>query len=126
MFLARFLISLLNNGIASPLATESNMPLRQVTLQWFLQHLKRSVEEFETSYAFFLGAGCSVSSGIPTAGDLVRYAWLPELHRQLVGTAMDIESWATEQTSPSNSGTWWGGPVADCSPQHRVTEIAPD
>lgn len=49
-------------------------------------------------FAFILGAGASVSSGIPTGGQLVD-RWLRELHaRDLNADARPIEEWATNKT----------------------------
>lgn len=44
----------------------------------FARMLKRNVRQPDARYVFFLGAGCSVSSGIPSAGTLV-FKWLREL-----------------------------------------------
>jgi Flp pilus assembly protein TadD len=38
--------------------------------------------QYRESYAFFIGAGCSVSSGIPASGPLVEKIWLPEWRRK--------------------------------------------
>ena len=46
-------------------------------------------------YAFFLGAGCSVTSGIPTAAPLVKDDWLPKLRE------LDAEA-HRETRTPSN------------------------
>jgi tetratricopeptide (TPR) repeat protein len=45
----------------------------------FARRLKRLSEHPDSRFAFFLGAGCSVSSGIPAARDLVRSHWAPRL-----------------------------------------------
>jgi Tfp pilus assembly protein PilF len=45
----------------------------------FARRVGAAVQEQDKRYAFFLGAGCSVSSGIPAAGALVRDHWLPKL-----------------------------------------------
>ncbi|MDC0717066.1 SIR2 family protein [Nannocystis bainbridge] len=47
-------------------------------------------------FAFILGAGASVQSGIPTAGTLVR-RWLGELHRRLARADVPLERWATAE-----------------------------
>ncbi|MCH7994666.1 MAG: hypothetical protein IIB57_09505, partial [Planctomycetes bacterium] len=49
-------------------------------------------------FAFILGAGVSVSSGIPTGGQLVD-RWLRELHaRDPNADGRPIEEWATNKT----------------------------
>jgi Tfp pilus assembly protein PilF len=45
----------------------------------FARRLKISLGDRDKRYAFFLGAGCSVSSGIPAAHALVCDNWLPRL-----------------------------------------------
>ncbi|WAS92192.1 hypothetical protein [Nannocystis punicea] len=47
-------------------------------------------------FAFILGAGASVQSGIPAAGALVR-RWLGELHRRLARGGVPLERWATPE-----------------------------
>ena len=47
-------------------------------------------------YAFFLGAGCSVSSGIPGAASLVKNTWLPSLRRFAAPKRDDLDAWAAE------------------------------
>ncbi|MCY1065944.1 hypothetical protein OV090_14280 [Nannocystis sp. RBIL2] len=47
-------------------------------------------------FAFILGAGASVQSGIPTAGTLV-WRWLGELHRRLARSGLSLERWATAE-----------------------------
>ncbi|PCC72673.1 hypothetical protein SAMN02745121_01788 [Nannocystis exedens] len=47
-------------------------------------------------FAFILGAGASVQSGIPAAGALV-WRWLGELHRRLARGGVPLERWATAE-----------------------------
>jgi len=47
-------------------------------------------------FAFILGAGASVQSGIPAAGALV-WRWLTELHRRIDRGGLPLERWATAQ-----------------------------
>src|SRR5689334_8196185 len=65
--------------------------------------LKISAEEFvgrlaerapHTQHAFLLGAGCSVGSGIPAAGTLVRDVWLPRLFRWRAVAGESFEEWS--------------------------------
>jgi NAD-dependent SIR2 family protein deacetylase len=37
----------------------------------FVRRFKQLIIEYDAKFCFFLGAGCSVWSGIPTAGSLV-------------------------------------------------------
>lgn len=66
----------------------------------FIRHLRQvSEENQECRFAFFVGAGCSVASGIPTAGGLVS-KWLPRLMKIKVGkmgTENEVDAWAKNQ-----------------------------
>lgn len=53
-------------------------------------------KDADRRFAFVLGAGASVQSGIPAAGALVR-RWLGELHRRLARPGAPLERWATEE-----------------------------
>ncbi len=55
--------------------------MKQLTPEQFVQKLKNVIGQADTQFAFFLGAGCSASSGIPTAHALVKYYWFPRLRR---------------------------------------------
>ena len=49
----------------------------------------------ESRFAFFIGAGCSYSSGIPTARELVEQ-WLPKLKKKKTNDMQEVETWAKE------------------------------
>lgn len=51
----------------------------------------------DRAFAFVLGAGASVTSGIPAGGALV-YRWLHELHRQCDDQRRPFAEWATAET----------------------------
>ncbi|MCK9388501.1 MAG: tetratricopeptide repeat protein [Sulfuritalea sp.] len=60
-----------------------------------IQKLNRDMPD--RSIAFILGAGASITSGIPAGGALAQ-AWLKEIHlRQCLDTKRDVESWAAEK-----------------------------
>lgn len=55
------------------------IPAKEMSLGRFIRHLKRTIHDAPNARVFFfLGSGCSVSSGIPTGADLAR-AWLLRL-----------------------------------------------
>ncbi|HEX5713477.1 MAG TPA: SIR2 family protein, partial [Solirubrobacterales bacterium] len=60
----------------------------------FVRRLKRQAGEQDRHYAFWLGAGCSVTSGIPAAASLVKEKWLPELYRVKAPQDLALEEWA--------------------------------
>ena len=69
--------------------------MEEISAQEFVRRLKMGVDDPESRYTFFLGAGCSLTSGIPTADTLVRN-WLPQLKRIKTGSEADVETWAKE------------------------------
>ena len=68
--------------------------MREIEVEEFVRRLKNLLEEKEDSkFVFFIGAGCSVSSGIPAAGPLIK-SWLPRLKRLKTGDERNYEEWA--------------------------------
>lgn len=63
----------------------------------FVRRLKNHADESDRHYTFWLGAGCSVSSGIPAAAALVRDHWLPRLQRLQGPQGIPVEEWAREK-----------------------------
>jgi len=78
-------------GMASP------FPLQRMHASEFVRRLRESEDEPDVHYVFWLGAGCSVTSGIPAAGALVRDQWLPRLHRRRGIASRNVEAWATSE-----------------------------
>jgi tetratricopeptide (TPR) repeat protein len=60
----------------------------------FARRLSAAVQEQDKRFAFFIGAGCSISSGIPAAGPLVQDQWLPRLRDFCAPDAAD-DDWIT-------------------------------
>ncbi|MGB6837710.1 MAG: SIR2 family protein [Dehalococcoidia bacterium] len=73
------------------------MSLRRITADEFARRLKPIPTETDKRYAFFLGAGCSVSSGISAAGALVKEDWLPGLRELRAPERTDVDAWAKEE-----------------------------
>ena len=105
-----------------------NVSLRKITAEEFARRLKAITSEIDKRFAIFLGAGCSVTSGIPAAGQLVHDNWLPRLHNICAPSRKDLDSWAKEefpdydQLHPSTSY----GAVMErlfLSPEERQREI---
>lgn len=62
----------------------------------FVRRLKHDIEDYEDSkFVFFIGAGCSISSGIPGSKDLVK-RWLPRLKKLKTGDENNHVEWAKE------------------------------
>lgn len=53
--------------------------LRKMNAGEFARRLRADSEMPDKRFAFFIGAGCSISSGIPSAGSLVKDHWFPKL-----------------------------------------------
>ncbi len=68
--------------------------LRRMAAGEFVRRLKAASEQIDKRFAFFLGAGCSVSSGIPDAATLVECEWLPYLRDMCVPQSKDVEALA--------------------------------
>ncbi|MDO8531419.1 MAG: tetratricopeptide repeat protein [Dehalococcoidia bacterium] len=75
----------------------SSNPLHKMDAEEFVRRIHDSIKRPERRYALFIGAGCSISSGIPDAGTLVKEDWLPRLRDLRAPERKDLESWAREQ-----------------------------
>ncbi len=56
-------------------------------------------------FSFILGAGASISSGIPDAGKLCR-RWITELYMRHASTGMPIDAWATAENLEIEGFSW--------------------
>ncbi|KYK35133.1 MAG: hypothetical protein AYK19_11260 [Theionarchaea archaeon DG-70-1] len=71
--------------------------VREMRADEFIRRLKNLMTDHEDSrFVFFLGAGCSMSSGIPGAKALVK-RWLPRLKKVKTGDEDKCESWIKEE-----------------------------
>jgi Tfp pilus assembly protein PilF len=104
------------------------MALRRITADVFARTLKGIPGERDKRFAFFLGAGCSVSSGIPDAGSLVKEDWLPRLRDRYAPNRKDLHKWAKEEFpryNPKNAAAHYGAVMARLFPfaQDRQQEV---
>ena len=85
--------------IGSPVARRKRKTkkLRSLSADEFARRLKATVSEADKRFAFLIGAGCSVSSGVPDAAALVRDHWLPRLRDFRGQQHRDLEEWAAEE-----------------------------
>lgn len=70
--------------------------LRRISIEEFARRLKVTAGAADKRFAFFLGAGCSVSSGVPDAATLVKNNWLPRLRDLRAPSRRDLDTWASE------------------------------
>ncbi|MCG6553182.1 MAG: SIR2 family protein, partial [Candidatus Magnetominusculus sp. LBB02] len=65
----------------------------------FARQLKTLADQAQDSrFIFFLGAGCSISSGVPAAGRLVEQ-WLSDLKWRKTGSRDNLDGWITSKYS---------------------------
>lgn len=75
---------------------------KETLIEWSAEGLLDEIKALDAkmkdrSLAFILGAGASVSSGIPAGGKLAQ-AWLNEMHlRQCLDPHHSVEAWAADQ-----------------------------
>ncbi|MER9757427.1 SIR2 family protein [Mesorhizobium sp. M0166] len=74
----------------------TNSSAARVSMKTFSKLFAEATLKGHQSFAFFLGAGCSVSSGILPASTLA-LQWIRELKRRSTGTSLDFESWYAEK-----------------------------
>jgi hypothetical protein len=94
---------------------------RQMTSQTFVRRLRVLLSEDDCNLVWFLGAGCSISSGIPGAAGLVRQ-WLPRLKAQEEGNDSNWEEWAKarfEQFDPDHAALLYGAVIDALFPLPR-------
>ena len=74
-----------------------------MNVERFVRQLKLTAEQ-QGQLAFFVGAGCSISSGIPGAAALVK-EWLPKLHYQMTGGKAPFDDWVAAELQNYTSKT---------------------
>jgi protein O-mannosyl-transferase len=77
----------------------------------FARRLRADSELPDKRFAFFLGAGCSISSGIPGTSSLVKDHWLPRLRTFRAPDSSDFDEWIKEEFpeyEPNNPGGSYG------------------
>ena len=101
-----------SNGIGkaqpSKVGPRTEPPIRDIDVEEFVRRL-RAEGHYEKQFVLFLGAGCSVSSGIPASRSLVLDRWLPRLRDFKAPERLDLDKWASEiipgydPTNPASS-----------------------
>jgi Tfp pilus assembly protein PilF len=84
--------------------------LREMGVDEFVRRLRRD-DGADKRFAIFLGAGCSVTSGIPAASRLVTEYWLPRLRELRAPDRKDLMDWAAAEIpdfDPTNPAASYG------------------
>jgi Tfp pilus assembly protein PilF len=111
----------------SPRTPPRSPPIRSMGLDEFVRRLRADTNA-EKHFAVFLGAGCSVTSGIPAAGDLVRDHWIPRLRDYQAPERGDHGVWAAEVIDgydEAHSSEYYGELIKRLflTPEERQREI---
>ena len=101
--------------------------MREMAPDEFVRRIKSLISEDDDSkFIFFVGAGCSVSSGIPAADKLVK-SWLPRLKKITTGEENDWEMWAQKNYGydDNKAASIYGKVIEELflTPQERQKEI---
>lgn len=109
---------------------ERKLAISRLSVEEFVRGLRAYTNSplSEARYAFFLGAGCSLTSGIPAARELVRDHWLPRLRDQKAPHRLDLEAWVDEEfggEAVSSAGSLYGTVMRHLFPlpSLRQTEV---
>ena len=102
--------------------------IRSIDVEEFVRRL-RAETSAEKRFALFLGAGCSVTSGIPAAGTLVKDRWIPRLRDYRAPHRKDVDVWAGEVIEgydPASPASSYGSLIDKLflTPEDRQREIA--
>lgn len=83
---------------------------RVISATEFSRRLRHAITRQEMSVTWFLGAGCSKSSGIPCADELAR-TWIADLKYVETGEEHDVDAWAARRFvgyDPDHPGRVYG------------------
>ena len=102
--------------------------IRPMSALEFVKRLKASCIREDEKYAFFLGAGCSVSSGIPVCSTLIEKDWLPKLFEIENYGDVNYKDWyetQKEKYDSENAADIYGNVISRLfkTPQQRQNEI---
>ncbi|MBF0251022.1 MAG: SIR2 family protein, partial [Alphaproteobacteria bacterium] len=95
--------------------TDDATPIKTYAATEFAWRLKHLAQQNDINFTFFLGAGCSVSSGIPSAATLTR-KWVEALHEPHQKGHSDPHKWAAtrfEGYTWDNAGAYYFDVIED-------------
>ena len=103
--------------------------IKSIEVQEFVRRFKKQlIEHNDAKFCFFLGAGCSVSSRIPTARTLVDTVWFPKLKEMQTGNQENFSDWLKEkfpEYNKDNAAQFYGDVIEKLflTPKERQQEI---
>ncbi len=103
--------------------------MKKISASRFARTLKKDCNQEDNRFVLFLGSGCSASSGIRTAGQLVQEKWLPELMSLETGAEhKSCDGWAKKkfpEYDPDNAALFYGEVMEELfpSPNKRQREV---
>jgi len=92
--------------------------VRELSTGAFAGRLREMLEVPDCKLVWFLGAGCSISSGIPGSAALVD-RWLPRLKNRETGSSENWREWASkrfEGYDPDDAGKAYGSVMDELFP----------
>ena len=100
--------------------------IKEMQVHEFVRRFKSLIKS-NAKFCFFLGAGCSVTSGVKAAGSLVE-EWLPKLKELEVGDSENFDKWLGRRYpnyEKDNAANYYGQIIEDLfpSPKERQKEI---
>lgn len=106
---------------------KTNQRLRVLPVFEFIKRLRRLAEHSDNRIVFFLGAGCSVSSGIPGAATLA-LKWIKELKELQMGEKISFEDWLIDSKKykdflKNNSAVFYSKVIRDRFPSDDERQI---
>ena len=108
--------------------SDEGSQLRKMPAEEFVRRLRTVAGQNDVHYAFWLGAGCSVSAGIPGAGSLVADRWLPQLQHIQDVSEEEFEAWVESKFpgyDPRNPAAKYGAVMEELfiQPEARQREV---
>ncbi len=102
--------------------------IKVIEVHEFICRFKNLIINKKAKFSLFLGAGCSVSSGILTAGFLVDKIWLPKLKEIETGDQENLGEWLKTRfpSYNKNNAAQLCGEIIETlfpTPKERQTEI---
>jgi NAD-dependent SIR2 family protein deacetylase len=99
--------------------------MNSIDVLQFVRKLKMEIDNgSDCRFVFFLGAGCSVSSGIPDAATLVIY-WLKLLKHLQTGNVNDFDSWVKSRFPDFNeekAASFYGRIIEELYPSSKARQ----